>query len=297
MHGSDLIPCILAAGGVLQDALLAKQSAASLRAVLAPKLSGTAGAAAALVCDPVQQHLLFSSVAALMGNPGQSNYAAANAVVDAATQLYQRQGTPAASLQWGPWAGGGMATAAVAARLRQQGVGLVDPSSGLRLLQQLLVSSTASHARPAVTAPVAVLDWERMLRPAQKKSPFFAAVLPAGSVRPSAVAPKPPHARPAAAAITVQKVQQEVLLLAESVLGSSIDPVAAFMTAGLDSLGERTHADIVGLQSPACILLVASSLGLPCDLYVHQPLCVLAQVLSSCATRWPHGLGWTCRQQ
>lgn len=221
---------------MLRDDLLAKQTAASLRRALAPKLSGAVGAAAGLRQQPLQQCLLFSSVAALLGNAGQANYSAANAALDAAAQLWQQQGAPAASLQWGPWAGGGMATAAVAASLAAKGVGLVQPTGGMRLLGCLLAPGSTL---PAVTAPVVALNWRRMLRPAQQRSPFFAQLVPAEQAAAAPAAGLAASGAAPAPSVSLQQVEEQVLQLVAAAVGASIDRGAAFMSAGLDSLGER----------------------------------------------------------
>lgn len=226
------------AGGVLRDAPLARQTAASLRSVLAPKLSGCLAAASALSLQPLEHQVLFSSVAALLGNAGQANYAAANAALDTAAQLWQQAGLHACSLQWGPWSGGGMATPAVAASLAAKGVGLVQPHSGLQLLGSLLSSSRGAHA---VAAPLVALEWGRMLRPAQQRSWFFADLVPAAPAAASAAEaarPSPPAAAATAAVLSVAAVLEEVLQLAGSATGSTMAPDEAFMSAGLDSLGE-----------------------------------------------------------
>ena len=57
--------------------------------------------------------MLFSSVAALLGSPGQAAYAAANGALDALASFWHRGGLPVTSIQWGGWAGAGMAASHV----------------------------------------------------------------------------------------------------------------------------------------------------------------------------------------
>ncbi len=64
--------------------------------------------------------VLFSSVAALLGSPGQAGYSAANGALDGLAAAWRRSGSPVTSIQWGAWAGAGMARAA---RGRRHGSG------------------------------------------------------------------------------------------------------------------------------------------------------------------------------
>ena len=80
------------AGGIVRDAALSQQTAASLRAVMAPKAGAAGHLAAAQWALPVAASLAFSSLSALLGTPGQANYAAANSVLDAAAQHAEARG-------------------------------------------------------------------------------------------------------------------------------------------------------------------------------------------------------------
>ena len=64
-----------------------------------------------MVASPraVHSQVLFSSVAALLGSPGQAGYAAANGALDAVAAAWRRSGMLVTSVQWGGWAGAGMA--------------------------------------------------------------------------------------------------------------------------------------------------------------------------------------------
>ena len=82
------VQALVHASGTLADALLAKQSASSCRAVHAPKGGALARLAPALQMQPAGTTVLFSSLAALLGSPGQANYAAANGSLDGAAHRH-----------------------------------------------------------------------------------------------------------------------------------------------------------------------------------------------------------------
>ena len=95
------------------------------------------------------KQVMFSSVASLLGSPGQSNYAAANSALDAAAASLSASGIPALSIQWGAWAGGGMAAgdAGTAARVERTGMALVKPENGLAALSAGVSQSTLRTIR------------------------------------------------------------------------------------------------------------------------------------------------------
>lgn len=74
--------------------------------MFAPKLASAEAISAASATFPVASTVLFSSVSSLFGAPGQANYAAANAALEAWSWAASVQGTPSTAVQWGAWATG-----------------------------------------------------------------------------------------------------------------------------------------------------------------------------------------------
>ncbi|CAJ1421226.1 unnamed protein product [Effrenium voratum] len=111
MQGVQDLPCggVVHAAGVLEDHTIAHMESGHLLPVFSPKVDGAVNLHEAFAKSSLAHFLMFSSVAALMGSPGQGNYAAANSFLDAFALHRQAKGLPALSLQWGPWADVGMA--------------------------------------------------------------------------------------------------------------------------------------------------------------------------------------------
>eukprot|EP00884_Botryococcus_braunii_P010934 jgi/Botrbrau1/19842/Bobra.0124s0078.1 len=158
---------VVHASGTLQDSLLSGQSTASLRTVSAPKVAAWVKVGQALAMLPVMRPVLCSSIAGILGSAGQASYAAANAVLDAMAAHQSHQGTSSVSIQWGAWAGVGMAAdPALLRTLGWRGYGALQPHEGLAVLTMALVSlPTASLA--CTSAPVlmaSVFDWPIFLK-------------------------------------------------------------------------------------------------------------------------------------
>ena len=93
---------VIHAAAVTDDALLKDLDAERFRSVLKPKLGGAMALDRLTREDPVELFVLYSSISSAIGNPGQGNYVAANAGMDAVARRRALHGLPALSVQWGP---------------------------------------------------------------------------------------------------------------------------------------------------------------------------------------------------
>jgi polyketide synthase PksN len=100
--------------GATRDSFLLRKKDAEIRAVLAPKLRGAAHLDAATRAEPLDFFCLFSSIAGLLGNVGQADYAYANSFLDYFAERREtlrerglRSGRTL-SIAWPLWAAGGM---------------------------------------------------------------------------------------------------------------------------------------------------------------------------------------------
>ena len=87
------------AAGVLADGVLPGQSAMTLARVCAPKAQGASALHLGGALQAQSTSVLFSSVAALLGGAGQSNYSAANAWLDALSVLEGTHGRGSVCVQ------------------------------------------------------------------------------------------------------------------------------------------------------------------------------------------------------
>ena len=265
---------LMHAGGVLADGVLGSQTLGSLRTVFAPKVQAAVQLNVAYGHQPGAFQILFSSVAALLGSPGQANYSAANAAMDATAQRAQLAGTVATSMQWGAWAGAGMAAndASTAARVERTGMALVQPQQGMMVLESMLVPSERAAVSPAPPLLAAnAFVWDKFLRRfggAAAVPPFLSEFAgdtagsqasvgaPAGGL---AGGRKPgASGRGLSAADRKAAVLEQVQDAVRGILGSEIGSGEALMAAGLDSLGavelKNSLEARLGVQLPGTLV-------------------------------------------
>lgn len=141
--------------GVLDDALLPQQSPERFRTALAPKALGAHHLHQLTKDDDLEFFLLFSSASSVLGSPGQANYATANALLDGLAAERRAQGLTANSVNFGPWAKGGMASSQAArANLGAQGLIPLEPSAALNAVGEVI-----AHGTPQAT--VIKANWGR----------------------------------------------------------------------------------------------------------------------------------------
>ena len=139
---------ILHAAGVVDDGTVAEQTLDRFRRVMSPKVAGTWNLHQLTRPLPIDFFVMFSSGAALLGSPGQSNYAAANSFMDALAYVRRAEGRHAVSINWGSWAEVGMAAEVGESHRRRwaaMGLGMITPAEGVRMLEDVLLRSASAN--------------------------------------------------------------------------------------------------------------------------------------------------------
>ncbi|MDQ1025084.1 acyl transferase domain-containing protein/acyl carrier protein [Streptomyces umbrinus] len=133
--------------GVLADATVTSLTPEQVAHVLRPKVDAALQLHELTRDAPLSAFVLFSSVSAALGAPGQGNYAAANAFLDALAEQRRAQGLPGLSLGWGLWDGSGDMTGGLGEtdrrRMARGGVVPLSAADGVALFD---LAPSAGHA-------------------------------------------------------------------------------------------------------------------------------------------------------
>jgi nucleoside-diphosphate-sugar epimerase/acyl carrier protein len=228
---------VIHAAAVLDDGILLQLTRERFRTVIDPKVLGAWRLHKLTENRRLDFFVLFSSLASLLGSPGQGSYAAANAFIDALSHYRRVRGLPGLSINWGPWAEVGQAAAVTrrGERLELRGVASLRPSLGLDVLNLLMANDRAQVGVMRFN----LRQW-REFYPAAPNAPFMAELRdeqalsdahPTGHMRP-ALAAAAPEGRRALLLSHLKEQFGQVLRIDPA----QIDANVALGSLGLDSL-------------------------------------------------------------
>lgn len=151
---------IIHAAMVIDDGLIRNMDAAQIERVLAPKVLGALNLHQMTQHLPLDHFILFSSATTLFGNPGQGNYVAANASLEALARNRRAAGLAATCVRWGAIDDAGFLARNEAikdALQSRMGGGALNSAIALDALESMLLADRSGLA-------VLELDWQALAR-------------------------------------------------------------------------------------------------------------------------------------
>ncbi|MFF8265030.1 SDR family NAD(P)-dependent oxidoreductase, partial [Streptomyces virginiae] len=258
------LTAVVHAAGALDDATLDNLTPQHVTRVLRPKADAAWNLHQLTSHLPLTHFVLFSSIAGLIGNPGQANYAAANTYLDALAHHRHHHGLPATSLAWGLWDTASAMTSGLSEmdvkRWARKGVLPISAERGMEIFDAALTSAEPLLAAADLDLPT--------LRSPDRSVPALLRTLVRAPRRRAAAAAGSSGAGDASwaertaalpAADRLRTVGELVRTTVAAVLGlagpDSVDADTAFKTLGMDSLTglelRRRVVAVSGITLPA----------------------------------------------
>ncbi|WP_280331740.1 type I polyketide synthase [Nocardia wallacei] len=151
------LTAVVHAAGLIDDGLFAELTPDRVATVFRAKAQAAWNLHAATASQELAAFVLYSSVAGVLGGPGQANYAAANVFLDALAAHRHRLGLPASSLAWGIWEQASGITGHLGeqdfARMRRDGLLPIPTPEGLAMLDRALVLGQSLTVAARLDAP------------------------------------------------------------------------------------------------------------------------------------------------
>lgn len=143
---------VIHTAGIVDDGLLLRMDQEKFTKVLRPKLIGGWLLHRLFGGTDLDFFVMFSSTGSVIASPGQGNYAAGNAFLDALAHYRRGLGLPALSIGWGPWSVGMVEQLDLAQMYARRGIELITPEAGMQILGRIL------QQRPAHLIAITA-DW------------------------------------------------------------------------------------------------------------------------------------------
>lgn len=227
--------------GVLADGSVANQTWARYLQVFAGKVFGTLHLQRAVGHLPLDFFILYSSAAAILGNPGQANYAAANTFMDSFAWYLRAHSRRALSINWAGWSEIGLASALGPRHATRPDtlVGTIPTKHGTEVIARQFACASAQVAviplRLQSQAQVERMPHLRALLTDLMKSPAAAQTVRQQATPPAAAMLQTLRTIPASE--RAARLQRYVDDLVAGLLGTGpVDSQMSLFDAGLDSL-------------------------------------------------------------
>ncbi|UYP17334.1 SDR family NAD(P)-dependent oxidoreductase [Rhodococcus sp. Z13] len=265
------LTAVVHAAGVIDDATLTSLTPGRLDAVLRPKVDAAWHLHRLTATSDLRAFVVFSSLAGILGSPGQANYAAANMFLDALARHRRALGLPALSIAWGMWASPSAMTGELGTidlvRSRRSGMVPLTADDGLVLFDRAVAAGVptvvaarfdhAGAAAPFVPAPL-----RGLIRESRPRAAGPAATGSTGAGSSEWAQRLAERSVPAQRHLMLELVRGA----AATVLGydnpDAVDPEQAFKELGFDSLAAVTLRNQLG---------AATGLRLPPTLVFDHP--------------------------
>ncbi|MEY9842154.1 type I polyketide synthase [Streptacidiphilus sp. EB103A] len=222
---------IVHAAGVVEDAVLANLDHKLMERVWRGKAEGAWALHQATLEAELDFFAVYSSVASLLGSPGQGAYAASNAFLDALVAHRLTQGLPATGIHWGPWSEVGRGR-----HLAERGFVMISPDDGTDAFERIL---TDGHHQIAYS-PIDVALWTAPY-PALARSTLLADLLSNTPTADTGTSPVREALLGTDSAAERRPLLQEFVIgQVRELLGNTnrhIGPHTSLVILGLDSLG------------------------------------------------------------
>ncbi|ORB86283.1 polyketide synthase [Mycobacterium kansasii] len=250
---------VVHAAAVIEDSLVFSMSRDTLERVWAPKAAGALRIHHATEGCELDWWLGFSSVASLLGSPGQAAYACASAWLDALVTWRRASGLPAAVINWGPWSEVGVAQALVGSVLDT-----ITPAEGIEALDSLLAAGRARTGVARLRADRALVAFPEM-RAISYFTRVVAELDSAGDLGdwagPDALADLDAGE---AQRVVTERMRARIAAVMGYADRSAVDPATPLTDLGLDSLmavriRNGARADF-GVEPPVALILQGASL-------------------------------------